>query len=363
MKLKTKVLALLTLSAALIFGGSLTAGAAYQYEPENCKHLTYQKWDKERNTEHYNNTFRNVGIVNPDANMCSLCGEECSHPAEYREYRSGEFRSDYYYEDGKHYLMYHCTYCNSGVNKVGDQSCYSNNGTPLFDKTKGELCIGEIKQNDQQPNRAVTHTARCSKCEYEKTENCTFTTSYEPYYYPNSRIADSHDIIYKCTKCGGGQSFVDHNEGHSFNEKNECTLCHYKIITPGSVKLKSAKQSKAAKKYTVKGGGYYVSSYSGTSKIPSSVRYVKKYTLKRKCYPIKITLKSKTKNADAYLVSTSKKFSGNSVQRFAGKSKSFTYNYAVSNSKKPKKVTLYIKAVSETGNFSKVVKKTVKLKN
>ena len=356
MKLKTKVLALVAMGATLIFGSALTANADewYQYTPAECSHKKRQEaaWEpgNDSNDWYYFNTFTKVGVNNPQANMCYLCGEECSHPEAYREYVDKNPYDSYIYEDGKHYRVYWCRYCNS---KEG----YANNGDMVL-VDPGVPCTGEAKQDMPYPNQKPTHTVTCTTCNRRSTTECTLKASYEPYYYPEgTKISDTHNVDYVCTVCDGNYQYDWKNEAHTF-KKNKCTKCKYKIIKPANTKVISAKQSGAAKIRSIKGGGYWQKTYVGSSGV--KWKWIAPFTKTNKVYSIKLSLK-KAKNAESYLVSTNKKFTGTTTQRF-GK-KTLTYNYVVKSSARPTKVKLYITTVSKTGTYGKTIAKTIKLSN
>lgn len=359
MKLRTKVFAVLALAGTMLFGGALTANA-YMYTPENCSHIKKQEDAKKYNRPDYNNTFREIGVKNKKANMCSYCGLECSHPLQYRTYPSDPGPSDYYYSNGKHYLKGHCTFCNSGNLSAGMKGL-TNNHSPLIDTSKGQACKKVCKQDNAQPNKADTHTTTCSVCGNAKTAKCSFNITYKPEYYGSgsnkSQISDNHEIIYKCKSCKMGKTYGTHWAKHTF-KNNKCTKCSYKIIIPKNTSITSAKQSGKPKTGSVTLGGFWQKTYVGSS--GAKWKWIPKTKASYKSYSIKIKLKKAT-DAQAYLVSTNSKFTGNSTQRFTGTS--FTYKYTVGKKSKPKKVKLYITTVSKTGNYGKTINKTIKLKN
>lgn len=356
MKLRTKILAVLALAGTMLLGGALTV-SAYQYTPEKCSHHKYQQMDKNANMiGNYNTTFNKVGVNNPNANMCYLCGFECNHPLEYRV-NLNESASNYYYENGKHYLKQTCTFCASG-NRTG-YAGLTNNGKALIDRTKGQSCKNTCKQNHDN-----THTTECSVCGHSEKANCSFNITYKPYYLSKTKTyqySDSHEIIYKCTVCKGGKVTIgvsEWTEAHKFNKKTKkCTKCGYKLIIPGNTSIKKAKQSGKPVTKTVKGGGYWQRTFVGNSPF-SKYKWIPKYKSKTKYYPIAIRLK-KAKNAAAYVVSTKKDFTGSTTQRFT--KTSFTYKYV--NKKNPRSVKLYINSVSKTGNYGKRLSVKVSLKN
>lgn len=236
------------------------------------------------------------------------------------------------HDDQKHEVFYKCSSCGEAYNTVHPD-----------ERFHGYVAHTYTLKPDSYDDTSRGHWEKCSVCGWEKSVACNpVLTS------TKKKDADVHTLVYRCA-CGNE---TEKDKKHAMNG-NTCKTCGYTRIIPGNTKIVSMKQSKKWVKHVEKHPGRWANSTTGYKWIPA-------YTSTYYTASVKINVK-KAKNVYRYVVSTNKNIKENlNISNYSfGKNK---FTLKLSMPKKSKKLTIYVAAVSKTGDISKVVKKKITMR-